>query len=313
MAAPPVQKEWSYQELKDQAKANNIATIQTAVSHDCLIATTHQGWRFASLVADKDVPTLLLEVTQPDGSLPFEVLPIDKNRAAVREFAKHWLNIMGALWLADQADLLPWDTTPYGSLAEREAAQRDGVTKRKKLLPQLYDAIVAKKKKNKGRKAPVRVEQDVALRRVLGLSSWDAAKELKQKTLMRLEKVKDVHVELLEHEVAKVPGAFQRLKEVPWVTPLAVGYERLPSLEQLRQRACCVATEAGVAYWIRAHPEPPRWARPEAGGEALTRLAASVDKAQDYFDSELGLCRLDPDFSAFYGQRIYACKRLVAA
>ena len=30
---------------------------------------------------------------------------------------------------------------------------------------------------------------DVALRRVLGLSSWDAAKELKQKTLMRLEKV----------------------------------------------------------------------------------------------------------------------------
>ncbi len=157
--------------------------------HWALLTCIRPAHRFASLVADKDVPTLLLEVTQPDGSLPFEVLPIDKNRAAVREFAKHWLNIMGALWLADQADLLPWDTTPYGSLAEREAAQRDGVTKRKKLLPQLYDAIVAKKEKNKGRKAPVRVEQDVALRRVLGLSSWDAAKELKQKTLMRLEKV----------------------------------------------------------------------------------------------------------------------------
>ena len=47
--------------------------------------------------------------------------------------------------------------------------------------------------------------------------------------------------------------------------------------------------------------------------QALNRLAASVDKAQDYFDAELGLCRLDPDFSAFYGQRIYVCKRLVAA
>ena len=72
--------------------------------HWALLTCISPAHRFASLVADKDVPTLLLEVTQPDGSLPFEVLPIDKNRAAVREFAKHWLNIMGALWLADQAD-----------------------------------------------------------------------------------------------------------------------------------------------------------------------------------------------------------------
>ena len=28
------------------------------------------------------------------------------------------------------------------------------------------------------------------------------------------------------------------------------------------------------------------------------------------FDAELGLCRLDEEFSAFYGHRIYLCKRL---
>ena len=146
LVAPPIQGTWSYDTLVDQAKADNLATIQTAVSHDCIIATTHDGMRFASMVADKAVPSLLIDVEKPDGSLPFLVLPIDENRAAVRDVATQFLNLLGVLWLADQADLLPWDTTPYGSIAEREAAQRGGEKVKKKLLGQLRSALEKKKK-----------------------------------------------------------------------------------------------------------------------------------------------------------------------
>mmetsp|Transcript_20902 Transcript_20902/g.49721 ORF Transcript_20902/g.49721 Transcript_20902/m.49721 type:complete len:202 (-) Transcript_20902:867-1472(-) len=98
------------------------------------------------MVADKAVPSLLIDVEKPDGSLPFLVLPIDENRAAVRDVATQFLNLLGVLWLADQADLLPWDTTPYGSIAEREAAQRGGEKVKKKLLGQLRSALEKKKK-----------------------------------------------------------------------------------------------------------------------------------------------------------------------
>ena len=60
LAAPPIQGMWSYAELVEQAKAENLATIQTAVQHDCIVATTHEGMRFAALVADKTVPLLLI-------------------------------------------------------------------------------------------------------------------------------------------------------------------------------------------------------------------------------------------------------------
>ena len=60
LAAPPIQGMWSYAELVEQAKAENLATIQTAVQHDCIVATTHEGMRFASMVADKTVPLLLI-------------------------------------------------------------------------------------------------------------------------------------------------------------------------------------------------------------------------------------------------------------
>ena len=32
------------------------------------------------------------------------------------------MNLYGLLWVADLAGVLPWDTTPYSSLAEREEA-----------------------------------------------------------------------------------------------------------------------------------------------------------------------------------------------
>lgn len=221
LVAPPIQATWSYDTLVDQARAENLAAIQTAVSHDCVIATTHDGTRFASLIADSAVPTLLLEVEKPDGSLPFLVLPMDENRAAVRDVATQFLNLLGVLWLAGQADLLPWDTPSYSSIAEREAAKRGGEKMKNKLLAQLCSAL--KKNRTPARRWPLvtrlahssspsalygsashtrpgcsggcsssihaygffvyllGVEHDEALRRVLGLVRWDAAAELKEK------------------------------------------------------------------------------------------------------------------------------------
>lgn len=147
LVAPPIQATWSYDTLVEQAKAENIATIQTATSHDCVVATGHDGMRFVSMVADDAIPALLIATQKSDGSLPFEVLPIDPNRAAVRDVATQFLNLLGVLWLADQADLLPWDTTPYGSIAEREAAQRGGEKVKMKLLTRLRSTFEKKKKK----------------------------------------------------------------------------------------------------------------------------------------------------------------------
>ena len=44
---------------------------------------------------------------KPDGSLPFEVLPIDENRAAVRDVASQLLNLLGVFWLVDQVRVRP--------------------------------------------------------------------------------------------------------------------------------------------------------------------------------------------------------------
>lgn len=341
---------WSYAELVEQAKAENLATIQTAVQHDCIVATTHEGMRFAALVADKAVPLLLIDCEKPDGSLPFEVLPIDENRAAVRDVARQLLNLLGVLWLADQADLLPWDTTPYGSLAEREAAQRGGAKVRKKLLAQLRSAFETTGQKKTQKKTPKgarRVEHDEELRRVLGLVRWDAAAERNDKLKLKhklehnagseiwQQQLKEAQQltpgELLEKEVGKVPGAFAKvpgvLKRIAWATPACVSLERLPTFEQLCTRAWCISAckDSGVAQYLRACPTAAPWPVPEPGAAvaepsddtALGRLAGSLGSAallegrgSLVFDAELGLCRIDEEFSAFYGRRVYLCKRL---
>lgn len=354
LAAPPIQGIWSYDELVEQAKAENLATIQTAVQHDCIVATTHEGTRFASMVADKTVPLLLIDCEKPDGSLPFEMLPIDENRAAVRDVATQLLDLMGVLWLADQADLLPWDTTPYGSLAEREAAQRGGAKVRTKLLAHLrnaFETMGQKKTQKKTQKAARRVEHDEDLRRVLGLVRWDAAAELNTKLKQKLEhklglneehkqRIEYVRLEmaqqlkeakeltpgeLLEKEVGKVPGAFAKvpgvLKRIAWATPACVSLERLPTFEQLCTRAWCISAckDSGVAQYLRACPtaaaaEPGVAVVEPSDDTALGRLAGTLGSAAGpgslVFDAELGLCRIDEEFSAFYGRRVYLCKRL---
>ena len=112
-----------------------------------------------------------------------------QNRAKVRDAAFVLMNLYGLLWVADLAGVLPWDTTPYSSLAEREEAQRSGQRSgeargSRRLFAQLRSMSEksrrgAKSKASKASKAAHgSVTHDEALRRVLGLSTWDAEAEL---------------------------------------------------------------------------------------------------------------------------------------
>ena len=80
LAAPPVVGMLRYDELVEQARTGQIATLQIAVQHDTVIATDRMGHRFACMMRDEELPHLILDATGKDGSMPFEVLPMDKVR-----------------------------------------------------------------------------------------------------------------------------------------------------------------------------------------------------------------------------------------
>ena len=123
-----------------------------------------------------------------------QVLPIDADKQEVRKAAWMILNLSGLLWLADLAGLLPWDTTPYNSLAEKEKrreeksraeARGDDETATKlgsrlTLFDQLRALLPKRGEQSSARSLPS-INKDEALRRVLGLATWDAAEELKNK------------------------------------------------------------------------------------------------------------------------------------
>jgi hypothetical protein len=70
----------TYDELVEQARTGQIATLQIAVQHDTVIATDRVGHRFACMMRDEELPLLILDATGEDGSMPFEVLPMDEVR-----------------------------------------------------------------------------------------------------------------------------------------------------------------------------------------------------------------------------------------
>ena len=144
LAPPPIQGYLSYQELLELAADGQIATVQIAVQHDQVVATMRNGHRFASPIKDKDFPWFVADATRADGTVPFEVLPIDPMRQKVREGAFNLMALLGVLYVADELDLLPWDTNVYGSLEEREEAQEQ--VRRGEGLPskmKLSDALKA--------------------------------------------------------------------------------------------------------------------------------------------------------------------------
>jgi hypothetical protein len=123
-----------------------------------------------------------------------QVLPIDDKKQEVREAAWMVLNLSGLLWLADLAGLLPWDTTPYNSLAERE--KRRDERSRAEARGEDEEATKLGRRPRRGRPSsaslpPALTKKQEALRRVLGWTTWDAASELKQKRRQTMAGLKD--------------------------------------------------------------------------------------------------------------------------
>lgn len=90
---PPIEKIITHDELREKIKNNEIISLQTAVQHDNVIATTKKNHRLSCPIKDRDFPNFLEEIKDRDGNLPVIVLPIDKNRQIVRNIAQSWLGL----------------------------------------------------------------------------------------------------------------------------------------------------------------------------------------------------------------------------
>ncbi len=90
---PPIEKIITQDQLREKIKNNEIISLQTAVQHDNVIATTKKNHRLSCPIKDRDFPNFLEEIKDRDGNLPVIVLPIDKNRQIVRNIAQSWLGL----------------------------------------------------------------------------------------------------------------------------------------------------------------------------------------------------------------------------
>ena len=138
LTPPPIEKVLTYEELVVEAKNNSIISVQIAVQHDCVIATTTARHRIASIIKDEDFDSFLLDCMDKKGNLPFLVLPIDKGRTIVRNVGRISLDIAGGLWLLDCFGFLPWDTTPYASIKQRNESYGK-ISKRKNIIKVIKD------------------------------------------------------------------------------------------------------------------------------------------------------------------------------
>lgn len=90
---PPIEKSITKKELINEINRENIISLQIAVQHDCVIATTINNHRLSVLIKDKDFNNFVNQFRDKDNSLPFTVIPIDKNRQKLRNFAQFWLGL----------------------------------------------------------------------------------------------------------------------------------------------------------------------------------------------------------------------------
>ena len=110
MAPPPIKGTWTYDRLIEESRAGHVATVQIAVQHDCVIATTPNGYRYASMIADSKFQYFLLDAIGDDNELPFRVLPMDTTRAKVRSVASRTLGLAVLMGAADVVGILNWTT-----------------------------------------------------------------------------------------------------------------------------------------------------------------------------------------------------------
>lgn len=141
LVPPPIEKIISYDDLLDFIYNRTIFSIQIAVQHDCVIATTKEGHRWACLVKDKNFPQLLMDVMDKNGNMPVYVLPLDPVRSKIRNFAQTIFYSSALFYILSDLDIISYQFEAYNSIKEREEALRTG-KKPKKFLKSLVDNLL---------------------------------------------------------------------------------------------------------------------------------------------------------------------------
>lgn len=146
LVPPPIEKIISYDDLLENIKNKTIFSLQIAVQHDCVIATTKDGHRWACLVKDKNFPQLLLDAMDKNGNMPVYVLPQDPIRSKIRNVAQTIFYSTLSFYILSDLDIISYQFEAYNSIKEREEALRSG-KKPKKFLKSLLNNILNNTKK----------------------------------------------------------------------------------------------------------------------------------------------------------------------
>jgi len=94
-------------------------------------------------------------------------------------------------------------------------------------------------------------------------------------------------------------------RDLPWPTPktaqLSAG-KSLPPLEAIEKKAVKVGSQLGVSFYVKAHENTELI-------PAHIPQSRPVDGTPFDADELRAVCRVDPEWSDYYGRRVYVCKR----
>ena len=119
LVAPPIEKTINLQQLLTLIDQDYIAILQIAVQHDCLIATTNIGHRYAVLVKDKEIYKLFNQLNS--NSTNIIILPIDEPRQRVRTIAQTILSSSLLFNVLTRLNIIKYRFKAFNSIAERDA------------------------------------------------------------------------------------------------------------------------------------------------------------------------------------------------
>lgn len=100
LVPPPIEKTISQEELISEINNDNIISLQIAVQHDCVIATTKKNHRLSIFIKDNHFKSFIHQFRDTDNNLPFTIIPIDENKQKIRKFAQFWLGLYSIRFLA---------------------------------------------------------------------------------------------------------------------------------------------------------------------------------------------------------------------
>lgn len=140
---PPIETSITYSELVNRIQKKEIYTLQIAVQHNCIIATTKKGHRIACLIPDSLFTTLINDSFDKDGNLLVYILPIDPVRSKIRTIAQFIFITSLSIIIGADSGILPIDLPVYSSIKERNEYLSSG-KKPKKLIKSLIDNLFRK-------------------------------------------------------------------------------------------------------------------------------------------------------------------------